>query len=36
MTAVAILPISAANGEKSYRAIGENKHSVEGFQYLNE
>jgi hypothetical protein len=36
MTKVAILPISDANSEKSYRAIGGNKHSIEGFQYLNE
>jgi len=28
MTTVAILPISGANGEKSYRAISGDKHSV--------
>jgi len=28
MTTVAILPISGANGEKSYRAIAGDKHSV--------
>jgi len=28
MTTVAILPISNASGEKSYRAIAEDKHSV--------
>ena len=28
MTTVAILPISDANGEKSYRAISKDKHSV--------